>query len=104
VGMIGIKPFASGTVFLSGGTPDSPTKAEDDERARIVLRYVLACDVLTASIPGLMTIDQVANAAAAVRERRRLDLAEAARHREITEHMWANLPPDYHWLRQWQWV
>jgi aryl-alcohol dehydrogenase-like predicted oxidoreductase len=104
VGMIGIKPFASGTVFLSGGTPDSPTKAEDDQRARIVLRYVLACDVLTASIPGLMTVDQAANAAAAVQERRQLDLVEAGRHQEITEHMWQNLPQDYQWLREWEWV
>ena len=31
--------------------------------------------------PGLMTVDQVKNAAAAVRERRQLDLAEAGRHR-----------------------
>ena len=37
-GMIGIKPFASGTLFLSGGQPDSPTKAEDDQRARMALR------------------------------------------------------------------
>ena len=104
VGMIGIKPFASGTVFLSGGTPDSPTKAEDDQRARIVLRYVLACDVLSATIPGLMTVEQVKNAAAAVRERRQLDLAEAGRHEEIAEHMWNHLPHDYQWLRQWEWV
>ena len=27
VGLIGIKPFASGTIFKSGGTPDSATKA-----------------------------------------------------------------------------
>ncbi|OHB73692.1 MAG: hypothetical protein A2V70_07890, partial [Planctomycetes bacterium RBG_13_63_9] len=40
VGMIGIKPFASGTVFQSRGVPDSPTKDEDDERARLALRHV----------------------------------------------------------------
>jgi len=104
VGMIGIKPFAGGTVFKSRGQPDSPTKAEDDERARLCLRHVLSCDVLAASIPGLITVDQVKNAAAAVRERRQLDLVESARHEEIVREMWASLPQHYQWLRTWQWV
>jgi len=104
VGLIGIKPFASGTVFQSRGEPDSPTKEEDDQRARIVLRYVLACDVLTAAIPGLITVDQVRTAAKAVQERRQLDLAEAEHHRQIAEEMWNNLPRDYQWLREWEWV
>jgi len=104
VGFIGIKPFASGALFASGGLPDSPTKQEDDERARLALRYVLACDVLAATIPGLITVDQVKNAAAAVKERRQLDLAEAARHQALAARMWRNLPPGYHWLRDWEWV
>jgi aryl-alcohol dehydrogenase-like predicted oxidoreductase len=104
VGMIGIKPFASGTVFQSRGVPDSPTKQEDDQRARLALRHVLCCDVLTAAIPGLITVDQVKNAAAAVHERRQLDLAETRRYQEITAQMWTRLPPDYQWLREWEWV
>ena len=58
VGFIGIKPFASGSVFKSGGQPDSATRQEDDERARLALRYVLCCDVLSCAIPGLITVDQ----------------------------------------------
>jgi hypothetical protein len=104
VGMIGIKPFASGNVFASLGEPDSKTKDEDDERARMSLRYVLATDTLAAAIPGLMTVGHVENAARAVKERRQLDMAEAARHQEMVAHMWRNLPPDYHWLRDWEWV
>ena len=104
VGMIGIKPFASGSVFKSRGAPDSGTKKEDDERARMVLRYVFACDALTAAIPGLITIDQVRNAAQAVKERRQFDIAEMKRYQEITEEMWANLPNGYEWLRNWEWV
>jgi len=104
VGFVGIKPFASGNVFASLGVPDSPTKAEDDDRARIALRYVLAYDALSASIPGLMTVDHVKNAARAVKERRQFDMAETARHRDLTARMWRNLPPDYHWLRDWEWV
>jgi aryl-alcohol dehydrogenase-like predicted oxidoreductase len=104
VGLIGIKPFAGGTLFQSGGTPDSPTREEDNERARLALRHVLCCDVLTCAIPGLITVDQVKNAAAAVQERRRFDLAEARRFREITQEMWHNLPQEYQWLRRWEWV
>jgi aryl-alcohol dehydrogenase-like predicted oxidoreductase len=104
VGFIGIKPFASGTLFASLGVPDSATKREDDDRARMALRHVFGCDVLCAAIPGLMTVAHVENAAAAVKEARRLDSAEASRHRELTASMWRNLPADYHWLREWEWV
>jgi len=104
VGFLGIKPFASGTLFVSLGVPDSPTRREDDDRARMALRHVFGCDVLSAAIPGLMTVDQVKNAAAAVQESRRLDTAESRRHREMAAAMWRNLPPDYGWLRDWQWV
>ena len=104
VGFIGIKPFASGTLFASNGVPDSPTKQDDDQRARLALRHALACDVLTASIPGLITVDQAKNAAAAVRERRQMDMAEAGRHRESVARMWRNLPAHYQWLKAWQWV
>lgn len=104
VGFIGIKPFASGAVFRSRGMPDSSTKEDDDRRARMVLRYVLSCEELTAAIPGLITIDQVANAAKAVRERREFDLAEAEEFQQLRDEMWANLPHHYQWLRDWEWV
>ncbi|MCL4402652.1 MAG: aldo/keto reductase [Acidobacteria bacterium] len=104
VGMIGIKPFASGTLFASLGEPISQTKEEDDRRARMALRYVLCCDTLAAAIPGLITVDQVKNAAAAVRERRQFEAAEAAHYEKLAARMWRNLPPDYHWLRDWEWV
>ena len=74
------------------------------DRARMALRHVLGCDVLTAAIPGLMTVEHVKNAVASVKERRQLDMAESRRHQELTADMWRNLPPDYHWLRDWQWV
>ncbi len=104
VGFIGIKPFASGTLFAGDGVPDSPTKVEDDARARLALRHVLGCDVLSAAIPGLITVDQVKNASAAVKESRKLDSAERSRHRELSAEMWRNLPPHYHWLREWELV
>jgi aryl-alcohol dehydrogenase-like predicted oxidoreductase len=104
VGMIGIKPFASGNLFASRGTPDSPTRQEDDRRARMALRYVLCCDVLGASIPGLITVEQVNNAVAAVKERRKFESAEAIQYEKLAANMWQRLPADYHWLRGWEWV
>ena len=103
-GLIGIKPFASGTIFQSGGTPDSATKQEDDERARLAIRYVLCCGAMHCTIPGLITADQVNNAVAAVKERRQFDLAETQRLQEMVARMWTNLPNTYHWLRDWEWV
>ncbi|MFB3828196.1 MAG: aldo/keto reductase [Bryobacteraceae bacterium] len=104
VGLIGIKPFASGSLFASRGTPDSPTRDDDDRRARMALRYVLCCDVLSASIPGLITVDQVKNAAAAVKERRQFETAERAGYEQLTAGMWRRLPAGYDWLRGWEWV
>ena len=106
VGWFGIKPFASGSVFKSRGAPNSSTKKIDDERARLTLRYILASnDALTAPIPGLITIDQVRNAAEAVTERRKLDRREARVLDAAVEEMWANLPPGYGWLkREWRYV
>ena len=105
VGWFGIKPFASGSVFRSGGAPESSTKADDDERARLALRNILRSnDALTAPIPGLITVDQVKNAVRAVTERRQFDLAEARRYDEAVSEMWANLPEDYQWLKEWEWV
>ncbi len=104
VGWFGIKPFASGSVFRSRGAPDSPSKKADDERARLTLRYVLCNDALTSPIPGLVTVDQVRNAAMAVTERRKLDTSEARRLQHAVTEMWANLPEDYQWLKDWEWV
>jgi len=104
-GWIGIKPFASGSVFKSRGAPNSATKTEDDERARMALRYVLQNDALTATIPGMITTDQVRNAAKAVQERRQFDLTESRRMEQMVDEMWANLPEDYQWLKtDWEYV
>ena len=105
VGWFGIKPFASGTIFRSRGVPNSATKKTDDERARLVLRHILSSnDALTASIPGLITVDQVKNAALAITERRTLDKAEARVLDQAVNEMWANLPNDDQWLKEWEWV
>lgn len=104
VGMLGIKPFASGAVFKSRGAINPATQKTDDEMARMTLRYVLCNDALTAAIPGMISVDQVKNAAQAVAERRRLDKAEALRFEQAVQEMWACLPEEYQWLKEWEWV
>ena len=40
----------------------------------------------------------------AVTERRKLDRAEARRFDELVREMWANLPNEYRWLKEWECV
>lgn len=108
VGVFGIKPFASNSLFKGNSQDDSPTREEDDRRARLALRYILTNDSITAPIPGLISIRQVKNAVRAIAERRQFDLADSrALDRELQPvrgEMWANLSPEYQWLKQWEWV
>lgn len=104
IGWFGIKPFASNSVFQGDSSPDSPHFEEDNRIARLTLRYILCNPAITAPIPGLITTQQVDNAALAVKERRVLDLKEQADLREATDRAWANLPAHYRWLRDWEYV
>ena len=40
----------------------------------------------------------------AVRERRELDVVETAEMQIAAEEMWAKLPDDYQWLKEWKYV
>lgn len=102
VGILGIKPFSSGSLFRDGAGAGGVSTAGDDELARLALRYILSNDAITAPMPGLISIHQVDNAVRAIRERRELDLKETARLDEAAKEMLAELPPDYHWLREWE--
>jgi aryl-alcohol dehydrogenase-like predicted oxidoreductase len=104
VGVFGIKPFASNSLFKGDSMPNSPHREEDDRRARLALRYILGNPAITAPIAGLVTMAQVDNAAAAIRERRGLDHAETLDLQKASKEMWANLPPNYNWLRNWEHV
>jgi aryl-alcohol dehydrogenase-like predicted oxidoreductase len=104
VGVFGIKPFGSNSLFKGDSSADSPHAEEDDRRARLAIRNILANPAITAPIPGLVTIHQVDNVAKAVAERRKLDASEKAELRRAGREMWANLPPDYQWLKDWEYV
>ena len=104
VGVFGIKPFASNSLFKGSSAPDHPYAEEDDRRARLAIRYILFNPVITAPIPGLISTHQVDNMAKAVKERRQLDLNEKAELKQATSEMWARLPTNYQWLKDWQYV
>ena len=104
VGVFGIKPFSSGSLFKDGAGAGGVHTDGDDELARLALRYILSNDAITAPIPGLISVRQVDNAVRAVKERRELDMTETARLGEAATDMMASLPQEYHWLREWEWV
>jgi predicted aldo/keto reductase-like oxidoreductase len=104
VGLLGIKPFASNSIFQGDGSPEGPHVEEDDRRARMAIRYILGNPAITAPIPGMITPHQVDNVVKAVQERRELDVEERAELQRLGEEMWARLPKDYQWLKQWEYV
>jgi aryl-alcohol dehydrogenase-like predicted oxidoreductase len=104
VGIFGIKPFASNSIFKGDSSLASPTAEEDDRVARMAIRYILCNPAITAPIPGLANNHQVDNVALAVKERRKLDRAEKAELDKAMNEAWAKLPPDYQWLKDWEYV
>ena len=70
----------------------------------MTLRYILGNPAITAPIPGLATPEEVDNATAAVTEIRKLTKTEKKDVLAMTDHMYANLPPQYEWLKNWQYV
>jgi len=104
VGVLGIKPFASNSLFKGDSAPKSPEAGEDDKRARLAIRYILSNPALTAPMPGLINTHQVDNVAKAVQERRQLDQAEKAHLDQAMDEAWAKLPDDYQWLKDWEYV
>jgi len=104
VGILGIKPFASASLFKGDSSPDSPHAEEDNRRARMAVRYILCNPAVTAPIPGLINAQQVDNMAKAVKERRRLDKTEVRHLEAAMDEAWAKLPADYQWLKDWKYV
>ena len=96
VGAFGIKPYGAGSLFRGNDK-------ENNERARLALRYILHSNTVV-PIPGLNRLEHVDNVAKAVAERRQLDVNEQAELGRASERMWANLPQGYQWLRDWEYV
>lgn len=99
IGTLGIKPFASNSLFHGAANAE-----EMSRRARMTLRYILGNPAITAPIPGLATIEEVDNVAAAILEHRKLSRKEEKELIKMTDDMYANLTPQYEWLRGWEYV
>jgi aryl-alcohol dehydrogenase-like predicted oxidoreductase len=104
VGMFGIKPFASNSLFKGPELPRGPHAGKNDELARMAVRYILCNAAVTAPIPGLINVGQVDNMAKAVKERRELDTAESKKLAQAMDRAWAKLPVHYQWLKNWEYV
>jgi predicted aldo/keto reductase-like oxidoreductase len=104
VGVLGIKPFASNSLFMGDGDPKNSNVGEDNKRARMAIRYVLANPAITAPIPGLASVAHVDNMALAVKERREMSALPETELNQAADEMWARLPDEYQWLKKWEYV
>jgi predicted aldo/keto reductase-like oxidoreductase len=105
VGALGIKPFASNSLFKGDSSPGNPHEKEDDRRARMALRYILySTDIVP--IPGLINDHQIDNVLLAIKERREQDLMGNIELETPVEsdEGWASLPKNYEWLKEWEYV
>ena len=96
VGAFGIKPYAAGSLFRGD-------REENEKRARLAIRYILHSNTVI-PIPGLNSVSEVDTVARAVTERRQLDLKEKAQLETAAAEAWANLPQNYKWLKNWEYV
>ncbi len=104
IGVFGIKPFASNFLFKGTSAPNDPHAEVDDRLARLAIRHILCNPAITAPIPGLISTHQVDNMAKAVKERRELDAAETKELYEAIDEAWAQLPANYQWIKQFDYV
>jgi predicted aldo/keto reductase-like oxidoreductase len=108
VGVVTIKPFSAGLIFSTPrqdfGKPCTSTP-EDYELARLTLSYILSNPDISAVAVGMTLLSEVDNDVRASFERHaQLDDRGTKMLRKAAERMWVNLPDDYNWLRDWEWV
>ena len=107
VGIVTIKPFFGGDLFSSYGKDKFPVMGvgskDENDLARLTIQCILSNQSITAVVPGLSTVYEVENAARASYTRL---LGQTAAETEwlmrVTEERWANLSPEYEWLRDWE--
>lgn len=103
-GFFGIKPFAGTSLFKGDSSPGNPHEEEDNRLARLAIRYILCNPAITAPIPGMINAQQVDNVALAVAERRELDTIERADLERAMDRVWACLPKQYEFLKNWEYI
>jgi predicted aldo/keto reductase-like oxidoreductase len=106
VGVCTIKPFAGGSLFQDKTFPVLDQGAEEEHKlARLTLQYITTNDAITAALPGMTTPYEVENNVRASYERKEtVAWQDVEWLKRKTDQAWANLPEDYAWLREWEWV
>jgi aryl-alcohol dehydrogenase-like predicted oxidoreductase len=101
VGVIGLKPFGAGTTF--GLKPRELKDAVVDTRARVLLKEMLKEPRISAVIPGVNSVEHLEENVYGSYERDApAGKNDAQALRECTENFYANLTPEYQWLRHWE--
>ncbi len=104
VGVIGLKPFGAGTTF--GLKPRQiDTNVKIDERAHVLIKEMLQEKRISAVIPGVQGAEQLDENVKGSYERDKPPTEKDAQaFRECKQNFYANLTPEYGWLRQWEFV
>jgi len=108
IGVIAIKPFSAGLIFSTSrqniGQPCKSTP-EDYELARLTLAYILSNPDISAIAVGMTLLSEVDNdVRASFKRHALLDDNGIRKLRKAADRMWANLPKEYRWLKDWEWV
>jgi len=106
VGVMTIKPFGGGSLFRHGAKfpVTSRGDADDMQAAALALRKILTVPELTCALPGMTTIEEVENNVRASWDKTPLTEQELAKLDALGDFMYANLPSDYQWLKNFEWV
>jgi aryl-alcohol dehydrogenase-like predicted oxidoreductase len=103
VGVIGLKPFGAGMTFGVRRTKDVDAKAGVDQRAHSLVKEMLQEPRISAVIPGVNTPEQLAENVKGSHERDKPKTPKDEQAlRECTRDYYANLTPEYQWLRHWE--
>ena len=100
VGVIGLKPFGAGTTF---GLKPREIQGEIDNRAHVLVKEMLQEKRLSAVIPGVNIPEQLEEnvKGSYLRDEPKTPEDEQVL-RQCADNLYANLTPEYQWLRNWE--
>jgi len=102
VGVIGLKPFGAGTTF---GIKPRQIHGRVDKRAHVLIKEMLREKRISAVIPGVNIPEQLEENVRGSYEREKPATPQDSEAlRQCTKNFYANLTPDYSWLRHWETV
>jgi predicted aldo/keto reductase-like oxidoreductase len=99
VGIVTIKPFAGGAVFRAAKRKGEVV--DNMEIAALSVKKIIANEYLTVTVLGMTTIDELENNLSVRTQPRRLSDTEHERLGKAFGEAFANLPPEYEFLREW---